>query len=151
MYFQFRWCVYWIKILQHIFYTYLFPFITLLVFSFNLETYVKNVSFKFRYSSRKKCQNMRFLWYMCGALRDLLTFIQLKKSEIQPLTNVNFSKVAGFKLYKWYQIAQHITNFLVYDSVLIRENAGTILFIYGKIRIKESPNFRIFYAVIKKK
>ena len=49
---------------------------------------------------------------LCGALRDLVPFVQLKKREKHPWRSVNFSKVAGFKffkLYKWYQIVQRIT------------------------------------------
>ena len=53
---------------------------------------------------------------ICDALRDLVAFVQCKKSEKHPWTSVNFSKVAGlkhfftfFKLYKWYQIAQRTT------------------------------------------
>ena len=32
----------------------------------------------------------------CGALRDLVAFVQLKKREKHPWRSVNFSKVAGF-------------------------------------------------------
>ena len=35
-----------------------------------------------------------------------------------------------------------------YDSVYIRENKATILSIYGKIRVRESPHFGIFYVRI---
>ena len=34
---------------------------------------------------------------ICGALRDLVAFVQLKKREKHPWRSVNFSKVAGFK------------------------------------------------------
>ena len=67
---------------------------------------------------------------ICGALRDLVPFVQFKRREKKPWRSVNFSKAAGFrlklatllkltllhgcfsrlKLYKWYQIAQHITS-----------------------------------------
>ena len=33
----------------------------------------------------------------CGALRDLVPFVQFKKHEKHPWRSVNFSKVAGFK------------------------------------------------------
>ena len=33
----------------------------------------------------------------CGALRDLVSFVQFKKCEKHPWRSVNFSKVAGFK------------------------------------------------------
>ena len=36
----------------------------------------------------------------------------------------------------------------VYDSVLTRDNADTILFIYGKIQIGESPHFSIFTTTV---
>ena len=41
--------------------------------------------------------------------------------------------------------------FPVYDSVLKRKNADMIRYKFGKIWIRESPHFRIFYAVIRKK
>ena len=34
---------------------------------------------------------------MCGALRDLVPFVQFKKREKHPWRSFNFSKVAGFK------------------------------------------------------
>ena len=36
-------------------------------------------------------------WYenICGALRDLVQFVQFKKREKHPWRSVNFSKVAG--------------------------------------------------------
>ena len=33
--------------------------------------------------------------FICGALRDLVSFVQFKKREKRPWRNVNFSKVAG--------------------------------------------------------
>ena len=35
---------------------------------------------------------------ICGALRDLVAFVQFKKYENHPWMSVNFSKVAGFSL-----------------------------------------------------
>ena len=35
---------------------------------------------------------------ICGALRDLVPFVQFKKREKHPWGSVNFSKVAGFSL-----------------------------------------------------
>ena len=65
---------------------------------------------------------------ICDALRDLVPFVQFKKSEKHPWRSVTFSKVAVkksatllkvtirhgcfsrfFKLYKWHQIEQNIT------------------------------------------
>ena len=34
--------------------------------------------------------------FICGALRDLVPFVQFKKREEQPWKSANFSKVAGF-------------------------------------------------------
>ena len=71
--------------------------------------------------------NMRHDTCICGALRDLVQFVQFKKREKHPWRSVNFSKLQAspcnftkintppwvfftfFKLYKWYQIAQHTT------------------------------------------
>ena len=56
---------------------------------------------------------------LLDALRDLVPLVQLKKREKHPWRSVTFSKVVFtpqwmfftfFKLYKWYQIAQRITN-----------------------------------------
>ena len=50
---------------------------------------------------------------ICDVLRDLVPFVQFKKSERHPSRSVTFKKVAGFsmffELYKWYQIAQSIS------------------------------------------
>ena len=35
---------------------------------------------------------------ICGALRNLVPFVQFKKREKHPRRNVNFSKVAGCKV-----------------------------------------------------
>ena len=35
---------------------------------------------------------------ICGALRDLVLFVQFKKRKKHPWRSVNFSKVAGFSL-----------------------------------------------------
>ena len=34
---------------------------------------------------------------LCGALRDLVPFVQFKKRDKHPWKSVNFNKVAGFK------------------------------------------------------
>ena len=53
--------------------------------------------------------------YICGALRDLVAFVQFKKPEKHPWRSVNFSNNSPwvffrfFKLYKCYQIAQRTT------------------------------------------
>ena len=68
---------------------------------------------------------MVFEVHICGALRDLVPFVQFKKREKHPWSNVNFSAGLAcnftkintppwffftlFKLYKWQQIAQRIT------------------------------------------
>ena len=36
--------------------------------------------------------------FKCGALRDLVAFVQLRKREEHQWGSVNFSKVAGFSL-----------------------------------------------------
>ena len=41
--------------------------------------------------------------------------------------------------------------FPIYNSVLIQRNTDRILSIYGKIRIRESSHFGVFFAVIRKK
>ena len=51
-------------------------------------------------------------------VRDMVPFVQFKKHEKHPWRSVNFCKIntppwvffTFFKLYKWYQIAQRITN-----------------------------------------
>ena len=79
---------------------------------------------------------------ICGALRNLVSFVQFKKREENPWRNVNFSKVAGFtkintppwlfftffKLYKWYRIAQRITYHSTshYDSHVNTDKKTTI-------------------------
>ena len=55
--------------------------------------------------------------YICGALRDLVPFVQFKKLEKPPWRSVNFSKVAGFS--KWYQIVQRIT-YLDFSNVNLK-------------------------------
>ena len=47
------------------------------------------------------------------ALFDLVTCVQFKKREKHPWRSVTFSKVSSFiffKSYKWYQIAESVTN-----------------------------------------
>ena len=41
--------------------------------------------------------NCYFSKHICGALRDLVPFVQFKKREKHPWRSFNFSKVAGFK------------------------------------------------------
>ena len=36
--------------------------------------------------------------YICGALRDLVPFVQFQKRQKRPLRNVIFNKVTGFSL-----------------------------------------------------
>ena len=45
---------------------------------------------------RKMKKNMVFPLFICGALRDLVPFVQFKKREKHPWRSVTFSKVAGF-------------------------------------------------------
>ena len=40
---------------------------------------------------------------ICGALRDLVPFVQLKKREKYPWRSVTFSKVASFSLQLYYK------------------------------------------------
>ena len=42
------------------------------------------------------CDSNWFLENKCGALRNLIPFVQFKKREKHPWRSVNFSKVAGF-------------------------------------------------------
>ena len=55
--------------------------------------------------------------YNCGAMRDLVSFVQVKKREKHPCSNVTFSNTLPCvfftlsKLYKWYQIAQSVSTF----------------------------------------
>ena len=48
----------------------------------------------------KRALILEFFKYfvICGALRDLVPFVQFKKREKHPWRSVNFSKVAGFSL-----------------------------------------------------
>ena len=39
---------------------------------------------------------------------------------------------------------------LVYNSVLIQRNTDKILSIFGKIQIRESPHFGVFFAVMRR-
>ena len=77
---------------------------------------------------------MRRIFTICGALRDLVPFVQFKKHEKYPWRSADFSKDATcnftkintspwvfftfFKLYKWYQIAECIT---ICQSTLVLE------------------------------
>ena len=58
-------------------------------------------------------------FFKCDVLLDLVPFVQFKKREIHPWRSVTFSTKSNtppwvfftcFKLFKWYQIAQNITN-----------------------------------------
>ena len=40
---------------------------------------------------------MYFTLVICGALRDLIPFLQFKKREKHPWRSVTFSKVAGYE------------------------------------------------------
>ena len=41
---------------------------------------------------------VKVVFKICGALRDLVPFVQFKKSEKHPWRSVKFSTVAGFSL-----------------------------------------------------
>ena len=47
---------------------------------------------------KKKHDNNLQNIIMCGALGDLVSFMQFEKREKHPWRNINFSKVAGLKL-----------------------------------------------------
>ena len=56
---------------------------------------------------QKKTRTRDFLWVTwnfslkllsCGALRDLVPFVQFKRREKHPWTSVTFSNAAGFSL-----------------------------------------------------
>ena len=59
----------------------------------------------------------KWKFYICDVLLDLVPFVQFKKREKHPWRSITFTKSNAspwvlftfFKLYKWYQIAQHIT------------------------------------------
>ena len=64
----------------------------------------------------KQCKS--YLITICGALHNLVPFVQFKKREKQPWKSVTFNThqrviFTFFTLYKWHQIAQSIT----YDNV----------------------------------
>ena len=76
----------------------------------------------------------RVLLQKCGALRDLIPFVQFKNVKnahggVLILVACNFTKIntppwvffTFFKLYKWYKIAQCITNSwrLIVSSILL--------------------------------
>ena len=56
------------------------------------------------------------VYMICGALSDLVPFVQFKKYENHPWRSINFTKIntppwvffTFFELYKWCQIAQRI-------------------------------------------
>ena len=53
---------------------------------------------------------------ICDALRNLVAFVQFKKREQHPWRSVNtppWVLFTFFKLYKWYQIAQRTTYFML--------------------------------------
>ena len=72
---------------------------------------------------RGSCKICGTGFIICDALRDLVPFVQFKKSEQHPWRSVTFSEASNFTksntppwvfftffiLYKWYQIAQRIT------------------------------------------
>ena len=82
-----------------------------------------NLEIAFRKHQNEK-NNEENNYCICGALRDLLPFVQFKKREKHPQRSANFracnfSKINTppwvffmfYKLYKWYQIAQRTTYF----------------------------------------
>ena len=69
-------------------------------------------------SERKRLSRHRFIcstFTTCGALRDLVPFVQFQKREKHPWRSVTKSNTPPwvfftfFKLYEWYQIAQSTT------------------------------------------
>ena len=64
-----------------------------------LKTRKKDTAFSIKYWNLKvknKTPNI-----ICGALRDLVPFVQFKKREKHPWRSVNFSKVAGAMYHIW--------------------------------------------------
>ena len=53
----------------------------------------------------------RSIDHICGALRDLVPWVQFKKAEKHPWRSITPPLVSFtvFKLYEWYQIAQSTT------------------------------------------
>ena len=47
----------------------------------------------------------RILRNICDVLRNLVAFVQFKKHEKHPWRSVNFSKVGGFSLHKYWMIS----------------------------------------------
>ena len=77
--------------------------------------------------------------YKCDALRDLVPFLQVKKSEKQPRRRVTFcpmSVFTFFKLYKWYQIAQNIINAYQINTSLARTGIP-----FQPSHLKDADNF----------
>ena len=69
--------------------------------------------------------------HICGALHDLVPFVQFKKREKHPWRSVNFQPTTLLKyftkLYKWYQIAQRITFFKPLNIIISCEFPKTNL------------------------
>ena len=67
----------------------------------------------------------------CGALRDLVPFVQFKKREKHSWRSVNFSKVAGFKnvtLLKLTLLHGRFSRFLNYTNGTKSPNTSEMLF-----------------------
>ena len=41
------------------------------------------------------CCDLKLMFYICDALRNLLSFVQFRKREKHPWRSVTFSKIAG--------------------------------------------------------
>ena len=61
-------------------------------YKFNVR---KVCGFKKFHKDSSRSLYLKFYDRICGALRDLVLFVQFKKCEKYPWINVNFSKVAG--------------------------------------------------------
>ena len=78
--------------------------------------------------SKVKKKQMNVL-NICGALRDLVPFVQFEKREKHPCRSVTKINTPPWvlstflKLYKWYQIAQRIT----YAKLIINKNLNQIV------------------------
>ena len=68
---------------------------------------------------------------ICGALHDLIPFVQFKKRKKHPWRNINFSKVAGFKpatLLELTLLHGYFSRFLNFTNGTKSRNSSHILF-----------------------
>ena len=59
--------------------------------------FFKILTFALTIASHVVKNYLKIIAKICGALRDLVPFVQFKKREKHPWKSVNFSKIAGFE------------------------------------------------------